>query len=172
MRRRNCIDSIDDHAEAITHVDYRSIDSGTAAGIKDQTHRISLSSNAQRMNLKRWPFVSNRRTNLQHMRAQHHAPVSEIVGVVLHERRSTFESGAHHFHRAHQRCCLPVALSTEAVSVCHQALHGYSWQLREPMQVFKGIREGFEVAVLKEMAESQFNFRGLSQGGPLLSACP
>ena len=121
------------------------------------------------MDFQRGPAFRNGRADFQHVRAQDFAAVSQIVGVVFHERRSTGQAGAHHLHGANQRGGLPVSFGAKAVSIGHQALHGDAGKLREAVQVFECIGESSEVAVREEMPKSQFDSCCFSQCATLLS---
>ncbi len=98
------------------------------------------------------------------MRAEHlHAVGSQVVGVIFHERRAVGQPGGHHLHRAHQRGGFPVALAAEAVAFRHQALNGQAGQLRQAVQILKGIGEALEVAILQECAQAGLDARAVAQ---------
>ena len=87
----------------------------------------------------------------------------EVVGVVLHEAGAAGETVRHHLHRAHERRVLPVAFGAEAVAVRHQPLGGDAGQLLQAVQVFEGVGEAVEAAVVEEGAERQLDARRIAQ---------
>ena len=87
-----------------------------------------------------------------------------MIGVVLHERRTTREARSHHLHCPDQRRGLPVAFGTEAVAVCHQTLHRDSGQLLQAVQVLERVGECFEVAVFEKSTQAKFDARCVPQG--------
>src|SRR2546430_6122415 len=93
------------------------------------------------MDFSRRLALGDRWTNFQHMGAEDPAAISQIVGVVLHERRSALETVTHDLHGPHKRRRFPVAFRAESISIGHQTLHGNSWKLRQAVQVLKRVGE-------------------------------
>src|ERR1700677_4625922 len=54
LLRLDDIHLVDDHAEAVSHIDQRGDDPRTAWRGEDQPNRVCLAANAKRMNLERW----------------------------------------------------------------------------------------------------------------------
>ena len=143
----NHIDLVDDHAEAVAHIDHGSIERRADLDIEDQAGRVSFAADGQRVDLKCGLAVGDGGAHFEHVRAEHfHSLRGEVVGVIFHEGGSARQANAHHFHRPHQRRGFPVAFRAKTVAICHQALHSQSGQLLQPVQIFKGGGEGFEAA--------------------------
>src|SRR5207248_11361588 len=85
--------------------------------------------------------------------AEDPAALSQIVGVVLHERRSALETVTHDLHGPHKRRRFPVAFRAESISIGHQTLHGNSWKLRQAVQVLKRVSECLGAGVLKKIPQ-------------------
>ena len=115
--------------KTVAHIDQRSVDRVSCAGCEHQTHGVFFSANRQGMNFERWLVGGNGWADLKHMRAQHLSAVSEVIGVIFHERSATVQTVAHDFHGPHQSSGLPIALGAEAVAVAHEALHSDTGKL-------------------------------------------
>src|SRR5205814_7371423 len=131
-----------------------------------QPDRIVRTTDRKRMDFIRRLALSDRWTNIQHMSTEDPAALSQIVGVVLHERRSALETVTHDLHGPHKRRRFPVAFRAESISIGHQTLHGDSWKLRQAVQVLKRVGECLGASVLKKIPQPQLNSCGLIQGGP------
>src|SRR6266851_1450520 len=106
-----------DQAEAVSHIDDRSIYSTTAACGKYQPDWISLPADRKRVDFSGRSAVGNRRAYLEHVRTEHLAAIFQVIGVVLHEGRSAFEAVTHDLHRAYQGRRLPITLGSETVAI-------------------------------------------------------
>src|SRR5581483_7299554 len=164
------IDFVDDHAKAIAHVNYGGVYRRSRLRVEDKSYRIGLAAYAERMNFHRWSIGRDRGANFEHVSAENLAAIAKVVGVVLHEGSSAFESGAHNFHGPNQRGGLPVALRAKAVSIRHQTLRSNARKLGESMEVLKGIGECFEISLFEEMSQAQLNARGFAKGGAFFAA--
>src|SRR5271170_3362952 len=87
----------------------------------------------------------------------------EMIGVILHERRTARQTLAHDFHGAHQSGGLPVALAGESVALSHQALRPKAWKLAQAVQVLECRREALEAALVEEGAQAQFEPHPIEQ---------
>src|SRR5271165_4185397 len=131
-------DLVHEQAEPGAEIDQAGVERRPCGRVEDESHRILLAADRQRVNLERRPGRGDRRADLEHVRAEHLMAIwREVVGVVLHERGPARQSLAHDLHRAHERRRLPVALGAEAVTVSHQALRPQSGKLPKPMQVLE-----------------------------------
>ena len=158
------IDFVHEQAEAIAQINEARIERRACRRVEHQAHRIFLAADAKRMDLQRRLARRDRRADLQHVRAEHQmAAGSQVVGVVLHERRAARQPLAHDLHRAHQRGGFPVALAGEAVAIGHQPLRREAGQLPQPVQIFERGREALEAAVRQEGAHAQFEPRAIEQ---------
>ena len=63
----------------------------------------------------------------------------------------------HYFHCSNERCCFPVALRAETVSIGHKPLHRYSRQLRNAVQLFKCVGECVGPGFREKISQAQFN---------------
>ena len=88
----------------------------------------ALKTSRQWMDLKTRCACCDGRAHFEHVRAENsRCSRTQVVGVVLHERRASWQPLAHHLYQSKQHSGLPVTLSTEAVTLGHQALHGNAW---------------------------------------------
>ena len=69
----------------------------------------------------------------------------------------------HHLHRPHQRSRLPIAFGAETVAVRHQPLHREARQLRQAVEVFERVGEGFEPALVQERPQSDLDLRRIAE---------
>ncbi len=92
------------------------------------------------------------------MRPEHElAAGSEVVRVVLHERRAAGEAGRHDLPDADERGHLPVALGAEPVPVSHQPLRGNAGKLPEAVEVLECVGERATAAFLEERAKRRLD---------------
>src|SRR6266699_4161330 len=165
LMRRYHLYRIDEHAEAITHIHYRSIDGRPRPGIKHQPHWIRLASNGERVNFERWLLLGDGGTHLQHVGSKpHHVVLTQMIGVVFHEGHPTIQASAHHLHRAHQCSSLPVSLSTKAIVLRHQSLDRETRELCEAVQILEVGGEAFEIALFEKMPQPGLNAGAITQG--------
>ena len=158
------LDFVDDQTEAIAKIDERSVEGSTRRRVEDESHRIFLAADAERMNLQLWLAGGDGLANLQHVRAEHLVPFRrEVVGVVLHEGGAALEIRGDDFHRAKERACFPIAFATEAVTIGHEALNGEARELLETVQVLKVCGEALEIAIFEERAQTEFDSRPIAQ---------
>src|SRR5215472_5265486 len=93
-----------------------------------------------------------------------------MIGVVLHEGGSAFQSLAHHLRGADQSGGLPVSFGSKAVTVRHQPLHGDSGKLFETVQILERVGESMGSSVLEEVPQPEFNPGSFTQRLPLATA--
>ena len=164
MLRLYNVDIVQNQAEARSKIDDGGDHRRTGRRGKDQSHRIGLAANPQGMHLKRRSARGNGWADFKHVRSKHLRRVREVVGVVLHERGASGHAVSHGLHDADQRCGLPVALTGEAIAVSHEPLHRNAGELRDAMQIFKGVCEGAKATLNKERAQAELNTRRVAQG--------
>src|SRR5438552_1192743 len=93
-----------------------------------------------------------------------------MVGVILHERRAALEAARHDLHRADERTRLPVAFAAETKASGHHALRADARQLREAVQIFKGVGVALEAAGSEKLMDAQFDARRFADGFVTLAA--
>ena len=164
------VDLVEDEPEALAEVEEADDDAGAGPRGEDQPHRVRPATDRQGMDLACRPAVGDRRADLEHVGAQDLRSVrTQVVGVVLHEGRPARQAGRHDLHRPDEQRRLPIAFGTESVAVSHQPLNGDPRELDEVAQVLERVGEGTEAAGLQEVAESDLDPGGLTEGGSL---CP
>ena len=103
-------------------------------------------------------------THFEHVGPEHlRLTRSEVIRVVLHERRPARASGRHGLQRVDEGGRLPVALPAEAVAVGHQPLHGEARQLTEATEILEVRRERAVAAVVEELAQPSLDAAGIAQ---------
>ena len=135
------IDHIHEHTEPSTDVGERDHNRILLRSHSEhQANRIGLAADAERMDLEtRLGDCAHRRRDLKHVRPHDHLVArGEVIGVVLHERRTTLETIAHHGPDTHEHCRLPVALGRESPAVFgREALRTHARQLRQGAEVLE-----------------------------------
>src|ERR1700678_3639626 len=89
LLRLNDIHLVDDHPEAVSHIDQRGHNPRTIWRGEDQANRVCLAADPERMHLQRWSVRCKRRAHFEHVRSENLRDAFEIVGVVLHEGGAT-----------------------------------------------------------------------------------
>src|SRR5439155_16120879 len=90
---------------------------------KHQPDRIVFTTDRKRMDFSRRLALGDRWTNFQHVSAEDPAAISQIVGVVLHERRSTLETVTPDLHGPHHRRRFPVVFRAESIPTAPHTFH-------------------------------------------------
>src|SRR5689334_14616099 len=75
LQRSHGVHLVNDEPKTIAQIDDGSINGPPGRRIENQTYRIFLTANTERMNFKCGPGFSDRFTNLQHMRTQNQMPI-------------------------------------------------------------------------------------------------
>ncbi len=142
LLRRHDVDLVGDQPEAVTEVGEPEDDRGSRSGVEHEPDRIAPTADRQRMDLARRSIAGDRRTDLEHVGTEHgRQRLTQVVGVVLHERRAALEALAHDLEDADERGRLPITLGAETVALCHQPLRTDARQLFQPTEVLERVRE-------------------------------